>query len=47
MGSATTEGTMAKKKFRFPIIIEPDADGFFAQCPNLQGFYSQGFSWST
>ncbi|NLI77473.1 MAG: type II toxin-antitoxin system HicB family antitoxin [Candidatus Riflebacteria bacterium] len=30
------------KKYRFPIIIEQDKDGFFASCPALQGCYSQG-----
>ncbi len=26
----------------FPIVIEGDADGYFASCPALQGCYSQG-----
>jgi len=30
------------KRFRFPIIVEEDRDGFFASCPTLQGCYSQG-----
>jgi predicted RNase H-like HicB family nuclease len=25
-----------------PVVIESDADGFFASCPALQGCYSQG-----
>lgn len=25
-----------------PIVIEKDADGYFAQCPTLQGCYTQG-----
>jgi predicted RNase H-like HicB family nuclease len=33
-------GTM--KPYRFAIVIEEDADGFFAYCPELQGCYTQG-----
>ena len=29
-------------KVYFPVIIEKDADGYFARCPQLQGCYSQG-----
>ncbi len=29
-------------KYRFPIIIEKDVDGYFANCPTLQGCYTQG-----
>jgi len=29
-------------KYRFPIIIEKDEDGYFASCPALQGCYTQG-----
>lgn len=25
-----------------PIVIEKDADGYFVQCPTLQGCYTQG-----
>jgi len=28
--------------YSLPIIIEKDADGYFAQCPALQGCYTQG-----
>lgn len=27
---------------RFTIIIEKDADGYYAYCPQLQGCYAQG-----
>ena len=30
------------KNYRFSIILETDADGYFALCPELQGCYSQG-----
>lgn len=30
------------KKYRFPIIIEHDDDGYFAYVPTLQGCYTQG-----
>lgn len=30
------------KTYRFPIVIERDEDGYFAQCPALQGCYTQG-----
>lgn len=30
------------KQYDFPIIIEQDADGYFAFCPEFQGCYSQG-----
>lgn len=29
-------------KQRFVIIIEKDAEGYFAYCPELQGCYTQG-----
>ena len=28
-----------------PIVIEADAEGYFASCPALQGCYSQGDSF--
>jgi len=28
--------------FRFAAIIEKDADGYYAFCPDLQGCYTQG-----
>lgn len=28
--------------YTLPIVIEKDADGYFAQCPTLQGCYTQG-----
>jgi predicted RNase H-like HicB family nuclease len=30
------------KNITLPIVIEADADGYFASCPALQGCYSQG-----
>lgn len=30
------------KQYHFSIVIEHDADGYFAFCPQLQGCYSQG-----
>lgn len=29
------------KKYTFPIVIEKDDNGYFANCPALQGCYSQ------
>ena len=29
-------------KYRLSVVIEKDADGYFASCPELQGCYSQG-----
>jgi len=29
-------------RYRFSVVIEKDADGYFAMCPELQGCYSQG-----
>lgn len=34
-----------KKNYHLPIIIEHDADGYFASCPSLQGCYSQGATY--
>lgn len=30
------------KKHHFTIIVERDADGYMAYCPQLQGCYAQG-----
>ena len=30
------------KTYRFAVVIEKDADGYFAFCPELQGCYTQG-----
>jgi predicted RNase H-like HicB family nuclease len=30
------------KQYKFPVIVEKDADGYYAFCPDLQGCYSQG-----
>ena len=29
-------------KYLFTVIVEKDADGYYAYCPQLQGCYSQG-----
>ena len=29
-------------KYRLPILIEKDGDGYFVSCPSLQGCYTQG-----
>ena len=33
------------KTYRLPVVIEKDADGYFAFCPEIQGCYSQGDSY--
>ena len=33
------------KNYRFSVVIEKDADGYFAFCPELQGCYTQGDSY--
>lgn len=30
------------KNYHFSIVIEKDAEGYFALCPELQGCYAQG-----
>ncbi|MFA5793420.1 MAG: type II toxin-antitoxin system HicB family antitoxin [Candidatus Gracilibacteria bacterium] len=30
------------RHYRFSIVIEKDADGYFVFCPELQGCYTQG-----
>lgn len=39
-----TKGTVRSRMehFQFSIVIEGDADGYFAFCPSLQGCYTQG-----
>ncbi len=32
-------------RFLFPVLIEKDAEGYFASCPMLQGCYTQGDSY--
>jgi predicted RNase H-like HicB family nuclease len=29
-------------KYRLPILIEKDGNGYFVSCPSLQGCYTQG-----
>lgn len=29
-------------QYRFAVVVEKDAEGYFAFCPELQGCYSQG-----
>ncbi len=33
------------KKHLFTIVVEKDADGYMAYCPQLQGCYAQGDSY--
>ena len=33
------------KPYRFSVVLEKDADGFFAWCPELQGCYTQGATY--
>jgi len=33
------------RTYRLSVIIEKDADGYFAFCPELQGCYTQGESY--
>lgn len=33
------------KKYLIEVVIEKDADGYFAHCPTLQGCYTQGSSY--
>ena len=30
------------QKYKIPVVIEKDENGFFAYCPTLQGCYTQG-----
>lgn len=32
----------AMTRYTLPVVIQKDADGYFAQCPALQGCYTQG-----
>jgi predicted RNase H-like HicB family nuclease len=36
---------MNTDKFRLPVVIEKDSDGYYAYCPSLQGCYTQGDSY--
>jgi len=33
------------KNYRLSVVIEKDANGYFAFCPELQGCYTQGDSY--
>jgi predicted RNase H-like HicB family nuclease len=33
------------KVYKFSVVIERDADGYFALCPELQGCYTQGHTY--
>jgi len=33
------------QNYRLSVIVEKDADGYFAFCPELQGCYTQGESY--
>lgn len=32
-------------RYRFSVVIEKDADGYFAFCPEFQGCYTQGATY--
>jgi predicted RNase H-like HicB family nuclease len=36
---------MKQHIYNFSIIVEPDEDGYFVECPELQGCYAQGDSY--
>lgn len=33
------------KSYRLSVVVQKDADGYYAFCPELQGCYSQGDSY--
>ncbi len=33
------------KPYRFSVLMEKDAEGYFAWCPELQGCYTQGATY--
>jgi predicted RNase H-like HicB family nuclease len=33
------------KSYRLSVVVQKDADGYYAFCPELQGCYSQGESY--
>lgn len=33
------------KTYRFSVVIEKDKDGYYAFCPELQGCYTQGYTY--
>ena len=33
------------KTYKLSVVVEKDADGYFAFCPELQGCYTQGDSY--
>jgi predicted RNase H-like HicB family nuclease len=33
------------KSYRFSVVIEKDKDGYLAFCPELQGCYTQGYTY--
>jgi len=33
------------RSYTFPIVVERDEDGYFAECPSLQGCYAQGSTY--
>ena len=32
-------------QYRYTVVVEEDADGYFAFCPQLQGCYAQGSTY--
>ncbi len=33
------------RNYSLPVVIEKDAEGYYAECPSLQGCYSQGATY--
>ncbi len=33
------------KHYRFPVVIEKDSEGYYAECPSLQGCFTQGSTY--
>ena len=33
------------KTYTLPIVVEKDEDGYFVECPSLQGCYTQGATY--
>jgi predicted RNase H-like HicB family nuclease len=39
---SSAEQVQAMKQYRLSVVVEKDADGYIAFCPELEGCYSQG-----
>lgn len=42
---ASTNHKRQTQKYMLPIVIEKDKSGYYAECPALQGCYTQGKSY--